>query len=244
MMPSDGRLRRFLHLERARPDGPTAQPARDLPDGTEERISGVEQPAATPVGAKRTRTGARLERFGPEPEPRLELLEVEGRRPFIRCHRCGTDSNVFATECQGCGSSLDTPEQHEFDERFWTARQAEDQQEARQAVDRRELQARAEEEDARARRAMGEAIAREVGESERRRIDSWTGGGGSRREWSPLGLRLVRRLVPDERWHAAALSVAAGLAAALAGYGVHARSVALGAAGAVALVLLLVNSPE
>lgn len=242
-MASDGRLRRFLHLERARPGGPTAEPAREVPGGTDERISGVERPPA-PGSAPRTRTGARLERFGPEPEPTLELVDADGRRPFIRCRRCGMDNNVFATACQGCSASLDTPEQHEFDERFWTARQAEAEREARDAAARRELLERSEAEDARARRAMGEAIAREVGDSERRRLDGWTGGGASSGEWSPLGLRLVRRLVPDERWHVPAMALAAGLSAALAGYGVHLRSAALGIAGAIALVLLLVNSPE
>lgn len=244
-MASDGRLRRFLHLERARPGGPTAEPSRELPDVTEERISGVEDAAAPVPGAKPTRTGARLERFGPEPEPKLELVEVDGRRPFIRCRRCGMDNNMFATSCQGCSVSLDTPEQHEFDERFWTARQAEADREAREAAERRELQARAEEEDARARRAMGEAIAREVGESERRRLDSWTGRGPrSMRPWRPLGLRLVRRLVPDERWHGVVLAAAVAMAAALAGLGIHARSAFLGIAGAVALVLLVANAPE
>jgi hypothetical protein len=243
-MGSDGRLRRFLHLERARPGGPTAEPTRDLPGTTEERIGGVESPAAPPASGPRARTGASLERFGPEPEPRLELVEVEGRRPFIRCRRCGMDSNVFATECQGCSASLDTPEQHEFDERFWTARQAEAEKEAREVAERQDRLARVDEELARTRRAMGEALAREVGNRERQRLGAWPGEGGSRREWSPLGLRLVRRLVPDGRWHAVTLSLAAGLAAALAGYGIHARSAFLAAAGAVALVLLLVNAPE
>ncbi len=133
-MASDGRLRRFLHLERARPGGPTAEPAREVPGGTDERISGVERPPAAPGSAPRTRTGARLERFGPEPEPTLELVDADGRRPFVRCRRCGMDNNVFATSCQGCSASLDTPEQHEFDERFWTARQAEAEREARDAA--------------------------------------------------------------------------------------------------------------
>jgi len=241
-MASDGRLRRFLHLERARPAGPIAEPGRERSDPTEERIEAMERPRRPAGAAPHPRSGASLERFGPEPEPTLELVEADGRRPFIRCRRCGMDSNVFATACQGCGVSLDTPEQHDFDERFWTARQAMAEREARQEAERGELKARAEAEDARARRAMGEAIAREVGESERRRLDGWTGraGGG----WSPLGLRLVRRLVPDERWHVPALALAAGLSAIVAGFGVHVRSVALGAAGAIALVLLLVNAPE
>ncbi len=151
---------------------------------------------------------------------------------------------MFATACQGCSVSLDTPEQHEFDERFWAARQAETERESREAAERRELQARAQAEDARARRAMGETIAREVGDRERRRLDGWRGTGAAGGEWSPLGLRLVRRLVPDERWHVPAIALAAGLSAVLAGYGIHVRSVVLGIAGAAGLVLLLVNAPE
>src|SRR5512140_1954859 len=127
-MPSEGRFRRFLHLERARPAEPAAPPRE--PEGgreadTRERIAGVERPRP-PDGAapRRTRTGAQLERFGPEPEPTLELVETERRPAFIRCRRCGGDNNVFATSCAGCGVSLGTPEQHEFDEQFWAARQA------------------------------------------------------------------------------------------------------------------------
>lgn len=243
-MPRDGRLRRFLHLERARPAGPTAEAPRELPDGTGERIAGVERPRAGPAAAPRTRTGARLERFDPEPEPGLELVDVDGRRPFIRCRRCGMDSNVFATACQGCGLDLDTPEQHEFDERFWIARQAESERDARDAAQREELRARAEAEDARARRAMGESIAREVGERERRRLGGGFGPAGGGQEWSPLGMRLVRALVPDPRWHIPVFSLAAGLAAVLTGYGVHAGSALATIGGALALVALLVHAPE
>jgi hypothetical protein len=238
-MASPGRLRRFLHLERARPAGPTAEPPHEAPDATEERIAGVERPRSGPA-APRTRTGARLERFGPEPEPKLELVDAEGRHPFIRCRRCGMDNNVFGTACQGCGVSLDTPEQHDFDERFWTARQAEADRDAREEEGRREARARAEEEEARARRAMGEELAREVGERERRRL-GWTDGGSSG-GWSPLGMRLVR-LIPDARWHIPVLAVSAGLAAVLAGYGIHVRSGLLAVAGVISLLLLLVNDP-
>ncbi len=189
---ANDRLRRFLHLERARPDGPTAQPRREVPDPTQERIAGLERPRAP--GAAWSRTGAQLERFD-EPEPVLELADAGGRHPFIRCRRCGMDNNVFATSCQGCAVSLDTAEQHEFDERFWTERQAQAEREARQEAERQEIRARAEAEDARARQAMGEAIAREVGESERRRLD-WSFGRGSG-DSSALGTWLARFI---RRW--------------------------------------------
>jgi hypothetical protein len=248
-MGSDRNLRRFLHLERARPAGPTAEPPREAADGTEERIAGVERPRAPRPGTAGHHTGAQLDRFGPEPEPTLELVDAEGRRPFVRCRRCSADNNVFATACTGCGADLDTPEQHEFDERFWTARQAEAEREARAEAERQELRVRAEAEDARARRAMGEAIAREVGDAERRRLGGLgglgdPGGGPERGEWSPLGLRLFKRLLPDARLHIPAMAGAAGLCAVLAAYGLHAHSAALLVLGVGALVLLLVHAPE
>ena len=245
-MSDPGRLRRFLHLERARPAGPTAEPARDGADPTGERIAGVERPPAAAAGPRRPRTGAQLDRFAADPEPRLELVDAEGRRPFTRCRRCSADNNVFATTCGGCGLALDTAEQHAFDERFWAARQAEAEREARVEAERAELRARAEAEDARARRAMGEALAREVGDRERGRLRGWGGWrepAGRSGEWNPLGLRLVRR-IPDARWHLPAMAVSSGLAASLAAYGIHGHSLFLFLLGAGALAVLLVHVPE
>jgi ribosomal protein L37E len=241
-MSSPGRLRRFLHLERARREGPTAEATRDGETETGDRISGVERPspAARPV---RTRTGADLTRFGPEPEPTLELVETEGRPAFIRCRRCGRDNNVFATECAGCTISLGTPEQHEFDERFWAARQAEAEREAAAARQRLELQARAQVEEARQRRAMGEELAREVGRRERRRLDGWLPGGRAAGPWQPLGLRLVRLLVSDPSWHLPALGLAVVFALAAAVWGVRHGSAAAAIAGIFALIGLLAHAP-
>lgn len=250
------RLRRFLHLERARPSGPTGEPPREREGETRDRIAGVERPAAPGGPAPRlrpptergrspghSRTGAQLDRFGPEPEPTLELLETDGRRPFVRCRRCSGDNNVLATVCAGCGLSLDTPEQHEFDERFWARKQAEAEREAAADRERLELRARAEAEEARERRAMAEAMAREVGDSERRRLGRLGLGRGEGGPWQPLGLRLVRLLVPDARWHALALGGAAGLAAMLLGYGVHVGSAPAALVGVFALVALLAHVP-
>jgi hypothetical protein len=161
------RLRRFLHIERARAEAPAgvAEPSVE----TAERFGNVERPSRN--AAHPPASGAELERFGPEPPPRLELLETDaGERPFTRCMRCGMDHHVFATECTGCSASLDTGAQRELNERLWEKRQAEAAHEARAAAERKVLQEQAEAEAGAARLAMGEALAREVGRRERLRL--------------------------------------------------------------------------
>jgi hypothetical protein len=204
------RLRRFLHLERPRaerPDGPGDD--ADATPGTAERFEGVERPGGAGPAAPRS-SGQDLGRFGPEPEPSIELVEADAaERPFTRCMRCGMDHNVFATACTGCGASLDTEEQRAFNERLWAKRREDAAREAATAAERRALQARAEAELAASRRAMGEELAREVGRRERARLGTDGLGGG----WTddadgyggpPLGWRLLSRL-PDWRWQAGAL---------------------------------------
>ncbi len=164
---SMSRLGRFLRIERARAERPAevAEPSAE----TVERFGNVERasrPAAHPPAS-----GAELERFGPEPPPRIELLETDAReRPFTRCMRCGMDHHVFATECTGCGASLDTGAQRDFNERLWAKRQDEAAREAQAAAERKALQEHAEAEAGAARLAMGEALAREVGRRERLRL--------------------------------------------------------------------------
>lgn len=168
------RRRRFLHLERRRPE----RPPEDAIAPSASRFEGVRRPpaAGAPPAA---RTGATLDRFGPEPEPTIELVEAEGSQlPFHRCQRCGMDSNVFATACAGCGTSLHTEAQRAFNERLHADRQAEAAREAAAAAERDALRSRAEAEDAGARRALYEALAREVGDRERRRLDAEGLGGG------------------------------------------------------------------
>jgi ribosomal protein L37E len=208
--------RRFSHLEGPRP----ARPDADAPERSGvsvERIAGVERPGAgAPSAARgaRTPTGAQLERFDPEPEPVIELADTDGRRPFTRCRRCGMDSNVFVTVCAGCGVGLDTAEQRAFDERFWSERAVAEERQAQAAAEREALRARADAELAEARRAMGESLAREVGERERRRLGGGWGPDGYQDgfDGTPLGLRLLRR-ISDPRWQWAAL--AGGLAVIL-----------------------------
>jgi hypothetical protein len=148
----------------------------------------VERPARRPDA--QAGSGASLERFGPDPDPSLELVEsAAGERPFTRCMRCGMDHHLFATGCSGCGASLDTAAQHEFNERLWERRQEETVREERAAAERRALQDRAEAELSEARRAMGEELAREVGQRERRRLASELGSGG----WGERLLAILAR---------------------------------------------------
>src|SRR5512146_1022917 len=162
------RLRRFLRIERPRSERPDDAPPS--PE-TADRFGDIERSGRTP-GAPRS-SGADLGRFGPDPEPRIELLETGAAdRPFTRCMRCGRAHNVFATECSGCGASLDTEPQRDFNERLWAKRQ--------------------EAELAASRRAMGEELAREVGRLERRRLGmeepgGWGGLGGGGDDGAPLG---------------------------------------------------------
>lgn len=180
------RLRRFLHLERERParEGETSA----TPAPSAGRIEAVQRPAG-PGPRAATRSGAELGRFGPEPEPVVELLETDGKPAFSRCLRCGMDSHVLATACPGCGADLDTPEQRAFSERLWEKLAAERaREEAASAERRRTLDADAAAE-GRARRALAEEMAREVGESERRRLDAELGRGG----WGGFGWGRRRR---------------------------------------------------
>lgn len=226
------RLRRFLHLERPRAEDPAAD---ESPPVTAERFGGVERPGKGLAAPQSS--GAGLDRFGPEPPPRVELLETTaGEQPFTRCMRCGMDHGVFATECSGCGANLDTEAQREFNERLWARRQEEAAREARAEEDRRAREARDQVELAEARRAMGEALAREVGDRERRRLGMAEHGGPG---WGgpPIGVRVLRSL-PDWRWR-----VGAGVGALLVLGGL----VALGLRGhpfalvvAILLTLLLV----
>src|SRR5512133_821146 len=179
------RLPRFLRIERPRSE---RRDDVDPSPETAERFGGVERPGPRP-GAPRS-SGADLGRFGPEPEPRIELLQTDAAdRPFTRCMRCGMDHNVFATECSGCGASLDTEPQREFNERLWAQRQEQEARDARVEAERRAAAARAEAELSAARRAMGEELAREVGRRERRRLgmDEGWGGVDDGGDGAPLG---------------------------------------------------------
>ena len=157
-------LDRFRRIERSRREAPAPAAEPELA----ERIEGVEGPGRAPAPSS---SGGDLERFAPPPPPPIELLpEDQDRRPFTRCLRCGMDHNALAAECAGCGARLDTPEQRAFNDRLWAERRAERAEEERLHADREAERTCDAEALAGSRRAMGEELAREVGERERRRL--------------------------------------------------------------------------
>ncbi|MGC4000130.1 MAG: hypothetical protein QM767_22920 [Anaeromyxobacter sp.] len=218
---SDRKLRRFLHLERARrPDG-EPEPAADDDSTVADRFEGVERPRPPAAPAPPRRSGAELGRFGPDPEPVIELADTAGRRPVNRCLRCGMENGLFVTRCGGCSADLDTPEQHAYNERLWQDRQAEDARAEEQHAYRRAAEEQARAEAAQARRAAAESMAREVGQLERRRLDGldggWGGGWRGGHDGTPLGLKVLRLL--PEAWQVPAAVGAGVLLLGLAGWG-------------------------
>jgi hypothetical protein len=127
-------------------------------------------------------SGGDLERFRSPAERSLELDRAsDDAQPFRRCAACETDNFRTADRCTTCGADLDTGPQRQFNQRFWAARRAEAAAEARVIAAR---QARLEAdriEEGVVRRQAAEALAREVGDSERRRLEregfgpSWSG---------------------------------------------------------------------
>jgi hypothetical protein len=231
------RLSRFLHLERARSVGPAeAEPSA----GTAERFEGVERADRAPEAPRSS--GADLDRFGPEPPPRIDLLETASdAQPFRRCMRCGMDHGVFVTACTNCGERLDTPEQRAFNEQLWARRRAEVAREEVAAAERRAALEQAQAEAARARRAMGEELAREVGERERLRLgmDGGSWGGGSEGSLSaPIGLRLLRAL-PDWRFQLGAALASLAVLGGLTAIGLSGHPGALLAAILLGILLLV-----
>ena len=171
-----------------------------------------------------------MDRFRPAAEVPLEVADRGAEhQPFVRCCRCETDNTLYAVRCTTCGAELHTDEQRTFNERLWQERRAQAGVEAQAEAERRANLEAAAQEAAEARRAMGESLARQVGEAERRRLEggglgepSWgpgtdAGWGGTGTGWGntgdglsggqPFALRLLAA-IPDPRWR-----VAAGVAA-------------------------------
>lgn len=202
-----GRLSRFLHLERERPDAPVAAPLSPVSPVNEacprtERFDGVQTDATTLADSAGT-TG-HLARF--EEVQRSSVLQLDEKRPqdqsFIRCMGCEGDNNRFQTVCAHCTRPLDTTEQRTFNEALWEqrriqARQAEEDAAAAAAAlaanESRDGQARSDGSSTGAPREAWEALARQVKRDTLRRIGEPTfglpvrwGRGRSLQQWPPL----------------------------------------------------------
>lgn len=241
---SDQKHDRFRRLERPRTAGPDEAAVQP---GTETRIEAVEGPGqGAPAAAVDARSGGELGRFRAPPERTLELDRPgDDAQPFRRCAQCETDNFRTAARCTTCGADLDTEPQRQFNRRFWAARQAQAAAEAEaDAARRASLEAEATEEAA-LRRRSAEAMAREVGDSERRRLEregfgpGWTGSdvgdliGGAGRPVPPFLFRVLGSLPPG--W-----AVPAGLALLALPVGLYVIWPAAGlVTGAVLVVLCL-----
>jgi hypothetical protein len=270
---SDDRRRRFQQIERPRAPGETPPDASPATDARFEAVVHPDGPAAPRHsgapdgdGSQATRSArpapevasGHVDRFRPAAEPVLQVDDLgEASQPFIRCCRCETDCSRYVARCTTCGASLDTDEQRAFNQRLWAARRATAAAEDEAAAAHRAVLDAAAAEEALARRAMGEAMAREVGDRERARLDAtdgagfgWPGGGGwasggngglggdwsGGDAWTPPGIRLLR-LIPDPRWRVAAGVGAVALAALL-----FLAKPAAGLSAAAVLIGLLVPS--
>jgi hypothetical protein len=167
---SDQKFDRFRRLERPRSAGPDQAPASSP---TDARIEAVEGPGgAGPPAAGEPASGGELGRFRAPPERSLELDRTgEEAQPFLRCAACETDNYRTAPRCTTCGADLDTGPQRQFNQRFWAARRAETAAEAEASAARRAQLEREAADEAALRRRSAEALAREVGDAERRRLE-------------------------------------------------------------------------
>jgi hypothetical protein len=261
-------LRRFLHLERPRrpSDG-----ADEAPAARATRFDALAGPSTSTVsvhpepfdsGRDAASAQDRLRAAGaeskgarfrdPPPSTGLELdLAPADEQPFRRCCRCEVDSGRFASACSNCGADLLSDEQRVFNERLWAERRREAADLERENAERHEAARRAEEEGARAQRAAAEALAREVGDRERRRLerDGWGGAGTwsadddawTGRDVRPVGLRLLA-LIRAPRWRMAVIAALLALVLGAVVYALARRQP--GAIFVVALVVSILFSPQ
>lgn len=186
---------RFRHLERARPDGD--QPAAD--EARSDRFENI-----GPAGEESGEAASNVSpgRFGPAapaplPADGTELVAPSQDQPFARCCRCEGDSHVQAVRCVHCGASLETEEQRTFNERLWSRRLAEKQQEEEELRGLEEERRGESAQAAVARRQLGEQLAKEVAERYQRDTRSGPLGGDV-----PLGTRLLGH-IENARWRRA-----------------------------------------
>lgn len=130
-------------------------------------------------------TRPELPRFR-EPEPSL-AEETPGEQPFRRCAGCEAENTRYAERCVNCREELHTPAQDAFNARLWEERQTQLAEERAQIKGRAALSSEDQ-------RLLGEAIATEVADRERFRLD-WMSGEGR----TPLAVRLCNSLPAEWR---------------------------------------------
>jgi hypothetical protein len=175
---NDDRYKRFRHLERPRQPG---QPGpSDAHAATEGRFGALEERKTPDASAEGSVANGHLDRFRPAADRPLDVAPApeSGELPFVRCASCQMDHNRAAAFCTNCGSDLQTEAQRAFNASLASERSAQAATEAAEIEAFRRGRAEAEEEAAKARRAMGEAMAREVGNAERRRLGAEGMDGG------------------------------------------------------------------
>jgi hypothetical protein len=128
------------------------------------------------------------ERFAPEPEPTVLLDARSDEQPFVRCLRCGVDSDRYATRCRHCDAHLDTEEVRVYNTRVWEAALA-TRAGDEEAASRQRRVARASAVPTAEQRALGEGLAAGVAFRERARLLSWFRAGSGWQRATP-GLRI------------------------------------------------------
>jgi hypothetical protein len=166
---SEQRRDRFRRLERPRAAGPDGAPASPAPDARIEAVRGPGEAVAP--GPAEAGAAGHLDRFRPAPERGLELEPDDDAQPFLRCAACETDNFRRAASCTTCAADLTTEPQRLFNQRLWAARQAEAAAEAEAIAARKSLLEADRVDEGALRRRAAEALAREVGDAERRRLE-------------------------------------------------------------------------
>ena len=122
--------------------------------------------------------------------------EPADAQPFLRCAQCEMDNTRFAQRCSNCGAALLTPEQELYNRQLWQKRRAEataEEEALRRMHQPPPEQLRAQD----PRYALGEVLAREVGEREEARL-SWMDAASG----VPFGIRAVAAMSSRWRWRA------------------------------------------
>jgi hypothetical protein len=164
-----------------------------------------------------------------EPRPEIELARDVGEQPFVRCPSCEADNGKFAQKCINCSRPLDTPEVKIWNEQLWSERQRQAEVEVQQEKEHRQ-QLSADQ------RALGEAIAQEVGQREKRRLGYF--------DRTPLGFRLLQSLEEEQRVPAFLAAVAVFVIAGATAIALRGHPFVQTLGGIIAFLLLLLFTPR